>query len=177
MKSISNFADLEAYGIIALTGEADNLGFRLLCDLTKAGEHLVRITYGLAHEGGFNESWNQGSEKDPHISSVMLDVLGSVRTLAIMALTQIDKCHTVLITENVVYGLETGDEYVQAEWKRDEELDTYVKVGEDKLITTDFDVPIPWPKHCYGEIIRIIRPLRAPSVGDRNVHAFSGRVV
>lgn len=48
MKVIARLADLERYGIVPLSAEADNLSYRILCDLTYQGYCLLCECYGLS---------------------------------------------------------------------------------------------------------------------------------
>jgi hypothetical protein len=45
---VESLRDLEQFGIIALTGEADALNYRILCDLTEQGRSLVAEAFRLA---------------------------------------------------------------------------------------------------------------------------------
>ena len=47
-----------------MTGEADALSYRILCDLTRTGRDLVCEAYGIRPEG-LAENWNCGDDKDP----------------------------------------------------------------------------------------------------------------
>ena len=71
MKTISNWQDLAPYGIVFLTGESCGLMYRLLCDLTVPGKKIIEKCLGL-HDLGASENWNQGSDDDPHVASIML---------------------------------------------------------------------------------------------------------
>ena len=62
IKCISSWQDLEPYGIIPLTGEADSLSFRLLCDLTPIGESIVGRMLGGNVEFRQGSNWNSSRE-------------------------------------------------------------------------------------------------------------------
>lgn len=69
MKTVSNWDALRDYGIIALTGEACSLGYRILCDLTAQGRNIVQRCLSVTIQ---SENWNHGSDDDPHVASIML---------------------------------------------------------------------------------------------------------
>src|SRR4051812_6940166 len=71
MNTIDKWDDLAAFGIIPLTAESCGLGYRLLCDLTERGKHILEKCLGLAGLGA-QPAWNRGSAAAPHIGSVML---------------------------------------------------------------------------------------------------------
>ena len=133
MKSVSCFRDLEQFGIRPLTGEADALGFRILCDLTEEGVKVFKECFGMPGSGncGLASNWNSGA-----IASVMLSK-DSIRPLAVMGF-YLQGCD-VVITDTGVYALEDDDQLSL------ESLDTgYLYNGR------------MWP-NCYGKIRRIIR--------------------
>ena len=69
MKTVNCLRSLERYGVVCLTGEADNLSYRILCDLTRKGADILAECYGL-NPDGFLPSWNPGSDADPHVGSI-----------------------------------------------------------------------------------------------------------
>ena len=71
MKVISSWDHLRAFGIDALTGEACGLGFRILCDVTAKGKKVLEKCLGTPSLTLY-ESWNRGSQADPHVGCVML---------------------------------------------------------------------------------------------------------
>ena len=70
MKGIGSWQDLRLYGIDVLTGEACDVSFRLLCDVTTKGKTILEKCLGCRLE--LNEPWNGGTEDDPHVGSIML---------------------------------------------------------------------------------------------------------
>lgn len=62
MKHIYNWNELEAYGIILLTGESCAYQYRLLCDVTQAGRKLIQQLFDLPGELGLAENWNGDGE-------------------------------------------------------------------------------------------------------------------
>lgn len=176
MIRIDCLRDLEPFGIIPLTGEADALSFRILCDLTVQGCGIVREAFGMESDAGFAENWNSSGVKSIMLSN---DI---VPTLAIIALYQ--RGLTVVVVSH-----ERNDKYVGTGvigLEKDEKLirptDHYelrgVKLSEQELHDLrgdDFyaakrveDTPwqicsdarsgdaIDWPEFAYGEIIRVI---------------------
>ena len=71
MKSVVEPRDLEQFGIDPLTGESCAAGYRLLCDLTAFGRHVVADFLGLTEEG-FRPNWNSGKMENPAVASIML---------------------------------------------------------------------------------------------------------
>lgn len=55
--SIDSPNELKKYGIIWLTGEADPYALRVLCDLTDAGQNLIKEFLGLSDISTF-KNWN-----------------------------------------------------------------------------------------------------------------------
>lgn len=162
MKTISKLADLSQFGIRHLTGEADALSFRSLCDLTEEGRDIVQETYGVSCTA---ENWNSGA-----VASCMLPYT-AWRELGIIALLRAG-CHSVLDTEQGLWGLESGEIYDRGEL--DWETGAYVRQPSIDL----GDCMQLWP-HCYGKVNRIyaLPNIAQPRIGTRNVHALSGRVV
>ena len=110
MLTVKCLRDLEEFGIVPLTGEADALSYRCLCDLTAQGRQIVAETHGT-RENGFPENWNCGSANKPHVASVML-AYGAWRDIAPIAL--LSCCHTVFQTEDSVFGLQENEELLRA---------------------------------------------------------------
>jgi hypothetical protein len=85
MKTINCWDDLTQYGIFPLTGEACGLMYRILCDVTAQGKRILEKALGIP-DLKLPESWNCGSEHDPHVGSIMLarDVLPFVGVFALL---------------------------------------------------------------------------------------------
>ena len=166
MKSISKLADLRQFGIITLTGEADHLGFRILCDLTPQGKRIVEECYGM----GFHaENWNHS---EGQTASAMIP-WWAWKELAIVALFL--EGHTVLMTDDAVFGLESGDEYRRAEYDwNDEKMEATMRKPAEYRLAGEDEFWM-WPESCYGTVHRIFENGSSPHVGTRNVHQFSGR--
>lgn len=170
MRSVSNFKDLEQFGIIALTGEADNLSFRILCDLTPHGRMIVAETFGLK-EDGFRSNWNSGA-----VASVMLSQY-MISDIAVIA-GVLERRIVIRTDTDMVFILEDGDTLTPPVYDRE-----FNVVEPYKIALAGTRRSIPWPSHC-GRIIRVFQPSRVGLTGStadarlstRNMHAMSGRV-
>jgi hypothetical protein len=104
MKTVANWDALSAYGIIALTGEACSLMYRILCDLTENGKRIVERCLSVQIQ---SENWNHGSDTEPHKASIML-THEMLLPLAVFALLE-SGCCEVWITDGAAIGIEPGD--------------------------------------------------------------------
>ena len=104
MKTVSSWDHLRPYGIIALTGEACSLMYRILCDLTQKGKTIVERCLSVQIQ---SDSWNCGSEGDPHVASIMLSE-EMIVPLAVFALLDAG-CREVWIVEHAAIGIEPND--------------------------------------------------------------------
>ena len=107
MKTITSFGDLAAYGIDPLTGEACGLGYRILCDVTERGRHLLSKAFGVPRLA-LPDSWNRGSAADPHVGSVML-AFEMLVPLAVFALLESGCTEVWLVRDGGVIGIEPAD--------------------------------------------------------------------
>ena len=108
MKHITCWEDISPYGVIALTGEACGLSYRILCDVTAKGKKLLEKVLGV-RELVMQENWNRGSETDPHVGSVMLapELLAAVGIFALLDAG----CREVwTINERGIVGFEPTDD-------------------------------------------------------------------
>ncbi|MGA2258279.1 MAG: hypothetical protein ABSG53_26735 [Thermoguttaceae bacterium] len=161
--------DLRRFGVELLTGEADNLGFRVLCDLTAKGRELVAETYSL-FSTGFRENWNNGSRRDPHVASVML-AEHDWRSIAIVGFAL--EGLTTILTDRGLFALEEGEEFKQAEYTWDKASDDAKLVAEAQIFRGG--TWMKWPAF-YGKPQRVFRGNPGhPHVGTRNTHSMSGR--
>jgi len=148
MRHINSWRDLEKYGIIGLTGEADGLSFRLLCDVTEEGAGLVERFLGGTVTVTRGSNWNsRSSAKGEHIGSVLLPYT-LLKPLGAFILSVTGK-GSVAITEE---GATAADN------ERDESL---IRESDEK---------------GYVKVERWLVRSTAPGTGDRNQHAMSGRV-
>jgi hypothetical protein len=189
MKSVDCLRDLEQFGIHPLTGEADNLMFRILCDVDYRGYRTICEAFGLRQhmiqpneEGktdyrswtppGWAENWNPGPDYAPHIASIMLapeDIL----SISVVGLLTVGRCHTVIITEKrQMFGFHSPEEWFQGEYDFDK--GEYIKRPGYK---SDPDAEPYWPSSFYGKPERCIKGSNHLHQGTRNVHQMSGRTV
>lgn len=179
MKTIRGLNDLEQFGIIPLTGEADGLGFRILCDVTAAGAAVFHEAFGLPPDCPLSDNWNSGHGGPKHVGSVMLS-RDAVPTLAIIAALKSGDYPQVLLMENGQVILMNKDEkWIQGEYHYNETKSSvdHICVVCDKLPQYQQDgcEPTDWPT-CYGTVQRVFNGRNAhPHVGYRNTHAMSGR--
>lgn len=166
MKVINRLVSLEEYGIVPLTGEADALSYRILCDLTNTGLRHVCDAYGLV-ASCFPSAWNRGSEHNPHVGCVML-AHDAWKQIAPVILCQrygtvfdLRDGHEVI----AVCGISGDETFSRAEYDCDGKM-----VRKAQLNGYDFP-------DCYGEIGRYYSFGSGPRVGTRMVHAMTGRAV
>src|SRR4051794_27520036 len=85
MRIVSGWNDLESLGIVLLTGESCAHGYRILFDVTEAGNRALARLLGCP---GLRlaEPWNRGSASDPHVGSVLLtrEMFGLVAVFALL---------------------------------------------------------------------------------------------
>ena len=145
MKTINSFDDLSCFGIVPLTGEACGLMYRILFDVTACGKRILEKALDVS-ELGLRESWNSGTEDDPHVGSIMLarEVLPFIGVFALLE----DGCPEVFLTKGG--GL----------------------IGTER---TDQAEDVKRLKQFHGaDLVR--RFAYCGTAGDRNEHMMSGRV-
>jgi hypothetical protein len=154
-KHLYSHNDLQSYGVNPLTGEADAYSRRLLCDLNEEGVILLTAYFGLSHtieaRHCFPRNWNTMVGGFPAVASVMLP-RAIIPDLMVFALLHLGAFDYVMDTPNGFTGFNEGDQYGEA----------YLHGG----------LPEGWTL-----ITNEAKKCRAPQVGDRNVHAMSGRVL
>jgi len=104
VKHINNWNDLEPYGVIALTGEACGYGYRTLCDLTEAGELLIRELFDIPGPLKLHENWNN----EGRAGSIMLPP-GMLTPLAVFALFKAECSKVFVHYDGTVHGIEATD--------------------------------------------------------------------
>lgn len=111
MITINNLRSLSEFGITIVTGEADALGFRILCDFDDAGARVISEAYGL-REDSFQKGWSGGKY------SIMLanddwqtiGIVGlSMRATPIIFITECKIRKDLSYTE--IIGIRTQEEY------------------------------------------------------------------
>lgn len=152
---INNWSDLSKYGINCLTGEACAYSMRLLCDLNEDGIELLCNFFGMSYVEGitrpFSKNWNSQVNNKPAVSSVMLP-RGVFEELCRFALFSRDHCDYVV--ENLGGAGYVG--YTEAYLKSvSHTAESMSRIYQGRMWRN--------PKNP------------ANSVGDRNVHAFTGR--
>lgn len=146
MKVLKSVEDLRELGIIPLTGEADNLGLRVLCDLTQEGLKVMRETYGAIQ---FAKNWNHSQGQ---VASCMI-AYHEWQSPAIVGYCLAGK--TVIRTTKAICVLGAGDVFTVEPYTINEAA---------------------WPVRELGEIIRVYHTdAGQPRAGTRNIHLFSGR--
>jgi len=168
VKRIACLRDLErctSGAIDLLTGEADALGYRVLCDLTREGAALLCEVYGAT---AFAENWNHGSEDDPHVASAMLS---DHAHLDIAPVLLARTCHTVFQIGAAVFGLEDDEVFQRGEY--DWEASKYL--SPDKVVRDGVAYPVAHLGAKSEHVDRLFTYGRGPRAGSRNVHAMTGR--
>lgn len=107
MKTISNWNELEEYGIVYLTSESCGLMWRALFDVTEKGRQIIGTMFGY---GGLKlaEAWNGSSSAGKHIGSILLTP-EIMPVVAVFALLQ-SGCIETWKFDTVVYGIEPDDD-------------------------------------------------------------------
>lgn len=107
MRRILCWDDLRPYGIEPLTGESCGLMYRILFDVTERGRSIVGRCFGIP-DLKLAEAWNRGSEKDPHVGSIMLspEMLAPIAVFALF-----EDCTEIWLTERDVIGIEAGESH------------------------------------------------------------------
>ena len=145
MNTISSWDDLSNYGIIPLTGEACGLMYRILFDVTARGKKILEKAFEVS-QLKLHESWNQGTDADPHVGSIMLarDALPFVGIFALLE----NGCTEVWLTKGgSLIGIER----------------------------TDLEEDVKRFKEFHGSNL-IRRFSYSGTAGDRNEHMMSGRI-
>ena len=114
MITLYNANHLDRFGIRVLTGEADNYGIRVLCDLDDHGVTLLRDFLGI-DKIETPEAWNYGNGSILLPRTMLPDLMA-------YALLYVMKCPWVAIGPNGVFG-PTPDEEANAEQIRKELMD------------------------------------------------------
>ena len=99
MTTVTNWEDMRQFGIIFLTGEADGMGLRILCDLTGPGVELVRGFLNLPDGSEFRPNMNKEGVANMALPrSCLLD-------LASVALSKEGK-KWIVMGPNMVFGID-----------------------------------------------------------------------
>lgn len=154
MFKINNLNELEKYGINLLTGEADRLSMRILCDLNSQGHTLVCDFLGLPLDTPMYPKMNSQVNGSPAVASMMLtrDTLWEIGRFALLTVENLD-----VVIEQPGYGMRGGN-------FDDKYTESYLK-----LAYAEGSGAHVWRNHA--------KTSTAPGSGSRNQHAMSGRTV
>lgn len=111
LKSLDRWDDLREYGIESLTGEADALSMRILCDVTDQGRRALCEFFGLPDDTAFQPNWNSRG-----IGSVLLPY-GILEELAAFLLLRAGADVAAVAKCGRVYGLHNEDMEKTPEWQ------------------------------------------------------------
>lgn len=152
MHKTFSYRNLSELGINPLTGEACAFAQRILCDLNEQGVDLLSEYWGVKRKA-FNENYNSKVEGMDAIASCMIDRRAFFQIITFAARRQ---GYPYIILDHINEQVTVTDE--------DGMLESF------ELLNSLRDVK---------EQFHIIRNVRSgvPSVGSRNVHQMSGRVV
>ena len=147
---INGWYDLRAFGINMLTGEADRLNLRLLCDLTEQGAELLIDYFGLPSDVTLAEPANSAFEGEKTVGSIMV-ARGSLHQIATFAAFRANALAIVEMPGSftIIFDAERLAQY-------------------EGLAERDRSVSI---LRNYG------RNANAPHFGTRNIHAMTGRAI
>lgn len=152
MKAMNNLQDIRAYGIELLTGEADRLCMRILCDMNEEGQRLVTDFFGLPFNAEFKANWNSQVNGQPSVGCVMLTT-ATLWELARFAMLSVDQFDVVIETPSYgLRGMNHGGQYTAH----------YMELAERSPGTLIFR--------------NLGKTSTAPGFGTRNTHAMSGRI-
>lgn len=187
MKSITKLQDLERFGIIPLTGEADALSFRILCDLTSNGKRIVKNCLSLT-DTAFHEPWNS---RDNQVASCLIS-LDLVPSLGVIALV-LDGAHTVfstfrvhgnvldesgIYTTTAIHGLYGADEWYRHPTGHMDSNDCWVTDTPAMVAFDGYEITFDDEgKYRFGRMGRMFQFGQGPREGTLNVHAMTGRVI
>lgn len=160
MKTVSQ-SDIPALlGLNPLTGEACAFSMRVLCDMNEAGCTLMAEFLGMATTTGFQKNWNSQVNGTAAVASIMIPYS--------------------YLPEMVRFALyRAGYQYVIC---HNGSVDCTAFNGDDPMILKNGwlqDVlngqPFPDFMGTGMKLYRNPKSAAQPSVGSRNVHAFTGR--
>jgi len=107
LKAIVRWDDLTALGIEPLTGEACGLMYRILCDVTEHGKHVLEKCLGIPRLA-LPSPWNRGGDSDPHVGSIMLAPEMFV-PIAVFALLESGCTEVWKVKDGGCFGIEPDD--------------------------------------------------------------------
>lgn len=106
MKMVHCWNDLQMFGLDCLTGEACGLNYRILFDAAEQGRKVLAKCFGIP-KLTLAEAWNRGTDRDPHVGSIMLsqEMLIPVGIFALLE----SGCSEVWLDGNSLFGIEPAD--------------------------------------------------------------------
>ncbi|MBW3596955.1 MAG: hypothetical protein KY475_06735 [Planctomycetes bacterium] len=107
MKRVTGWNDLNAYGIVLLTGESCGLMYRILFDCTEQGRRIIGKCLGIP-DLQLAEAWNRGSDDDRHVGSILL-APEMLTPLGIFALLDAGCTEVWLYRNGSLLGVEPAD--------------------------------------------------------------------
>jgi hypothetical protein len=149
MKSVHivGWGDLKQFGINSLTGEACGYSMRLLCDLSEEGADLIRRFFGMPYNSSLCEPWNSKVDAAPTTASIMLP-------RGIFD----DLCQYILFSQDMEVAIKSPD----GTWSGYADFSPAV----ESMVTTV----------ASDKSWSVRRNPRVGTPGDRNQHAFTGRI-
>jgi hypothetical protein len=153
---LNGWRDLEQFGINSLTGEADRLSMRLLCDVNEEGRALVLDYLGLPAETVLHDNHNSQVNDSPAIGSLMLarDSFSQLATFTLFRAGALAIIHM---------GTQQMGVFTQ------ERLTQYEELARESLADSR---PMRVDIHRNPMIGNT-----APGSGTRNMHMMTGRIV
>ncbi len=159
MITINKLTDLGRFGIFPLTGERDNLMYRMLCDVSQRGKALLREVYLMDAN---DDAWNSSTRGEKHVASVMLpyDAWTHIAPIGLL-----DTCHTVFAVDNrTVFGMQDVEGI-----RVDNSGEAY-----EYCARCEGEPYYPWPS-SYGKVVKFYAESQHPHIGTLNTHAMTGR--
>jgi hypothetical protein len=151
---IDGWRNLSQLGINSLTGEADRLSLRLLCDLNDEGRELVLDYLGFPADTHMADNWNSQVDGLPAVASVMLH-RESWRQIAEFGLFRRGALANIYVGNQII-GVFTQDR-----------LDQYLELARESQSDN--------PAMKVGVHRNPGLDTSAPGFGTRNTHMMSGR--
>jgi hypothetical protein len=148
-KPVYSFGDLRQFGIANLTGEACAYSMRQLCDVNEDGKELLEAYFGVQLQ--LADNYNSSVNGKPSIGSLMLNSFSS-QDIAQFAFFRAGALAVVVTNDREMHGV-FDEERLKA---YEEYIEKYPKTTS---LRRNFSLNSA-----------------APRVGDRMVHAATGRV-
>ena len=145
MKKICCWNDLTPFGIEILTAEACGVSYRYLCDVTEKGRKVLSVAFGIP-DFTLAEAWNQGTDTEPHVGSIMLSPC-MLTPIGVFALLESGCTEVRLYKNGRLLGVELSD--------LPADIVVPSGLGKDEFVR----------KFSYGG-----------TAGSRNQHVMSGRI-